>query len=84
MHDLAVMWDWAGFAVHCLHVITAIAWIGSSFYFVALDRLQVTDPEAYPDGVIRTVQRRLKVWRRERARALVLGPSATAEADAVA
>ena len=49
-----------------------------------LDRLQATDPEAYPDGVIRTVQRRLKVWRRERARALVLGPSATAEADAVA
>ena len=49
-----------------------------------LDRLQATDPEAYPDGVIRTVQRRLKVWRRERARALVLGPSATAEADAAA
>jgi hypothetical protein len=49
-----------------------------------LDRLQAADPETYPDTLIRAVQRRLKVWRRERARALVLGPSATAEADAVA
>eukprot|EP00903_Cladosiphon_okamuranus_P022434 g20636.t1 len=31
------MWDWLAFAVRWLHVITAIAWIGSSFYFVALD-----------------------------------------------
>ena len=37
MYDLAVFWDWAGFAVRWLHVITAIAWIGSSFYFIALD-----------------------------------------------
>ena len=37
MHDFAIMWDWIGFAVRWLHVITAIAWIGSSFYFVALD-----------------------------------------------
>ncbi len=37
MHDLAILWDWAGFAVRWLHVITAIAWIGSSFYFIALD-----------------------------------------------
>ena len=37
MYDLAVLWDWAGFAVRWLHVITAIAWIGSSFYFIALD-----------------------------------------------
>ena len=37
MYDLAVRWDWAGFAVRWLHVITAIAWIGSSFYFIALD-----------------------------------------------
>ena len=49
-----------------------------------LDRLQATDPESYPDTLIRTVQRRLKVWRREHARALVLGPSATAEIDAAA
>ncbi|WP_433989302.1 hypothetical protein SuNHUV7_37740 (plasmid) [Pseudoseohaeicola sp. NH-UV-7] len=37
MYDLAIIWDWLGFAVRWLHVITAIAWIGSSFYFVALD-----------------------------------------------
>ena len=37
MHDLAVMGDWLGFAVRWLHVIAAIAWIGSSFYFIALD-----------------------------------------------
>ncbi|AWI86043.1 cysteine desulfurase (plasmid) [Alloyangia pacifica] len=37
MYDLAILWDWLGFAVRWLHVITAIAWIGSSFYFIALD-----------------------------------------------
>jgi uncharacterized membrane protein len=37
MYDLAVFWEWAAFAVRWLHVITAIAWIGSSFYFIALD-----------------------------------------------
>ncbi|MGC6516752.1 MAG: urate hydroxylase PuuD [Candidatus Puniceispirillaceae bacterium] len=29
--------DWIEFALRWLHVITAIAWIGSSFYFIALD-----------------------------------------------
>ena len=37
MYDLAILWDWAEFAVRWLHVITAVAWIGSSFYFIALD-----------------------------------------------
>ena len=37
MYDIAVLWAWAEFAVRWLHVITAIAWIGSSFYFIALD-----------------------------------------------
>ena len=37
MYDYAVMWDWLAFGVRWLHVITAIAWIGSSFYFIALD-----------------------------------------------
>lgn len=32
-----VLFDWLEFAVRWLHVITAIAWIGSSFYFIALD-----------------------------------------------
>lgn len=37
MYELTIMWDWLAFAVRWLHVITAIAWIGSSFYFIALD-----------------------------------------------
>ena len=37
MTELTLMWDWLGFAFRWLHVITAIAWIGSSFYFIALD-----------------------------------------------
>ncbi|TIV68838.1 MAG: cysteine desulfurase [Mesorhizobium sp.] len=37
MLDFAIFWDWLSFAVRWLHVITGIAWIGSSFYFVALD-----------------------------------------------
>jgi uncharacterized membrane protein len=37
MYDFAIIWDWISFAVRWLHVITGIAWIGSSFYFVALD-----------------------------------------------
>lgn len=36
-YDYAVMWEWLAFAVKWLHVITGIAWIGSSFYFIALD-----------------------------------------------
>jgi uncharacterized membrane protein len=37
MQDILIMWDWVEVAVRWLHVITAIAWIGSSFYFIALD-----------------------------------------------
>lgn len=37
MLDIAIIWDWFAFAVRWLHVITAMAWIGSSFYFIALD-----------------------------------------------
>ncbi len=37
MYDIAIIGDWLAFAVRWLHVITAMAWIGSSFYFVALD-----------------------------------------------
>ena len=37
MHDWAVLMAWAEFAVRWMHVITAMAWIGSSFYFIALD-----------------------------------------------
>ena len=37
MYDWIVLWEWIELAVRWLHVITAIAWIGSSFYFIALD-----------------------------------------------
>jgi uncharacterized membrane protein len=37
MYEYALAWEWLAFAVRWLHVITAIAWIGSSFYFIALD-----------------------------------------------
>lgn len=37
MMELTILGAWAEFAVRWLHVITAIAWIGSSFYFIALD-----------------------------------------------
>ena len=36
-YDFAVIWNGLNFAVRWLHVITGIAWIGSSFYFIALD-----------------------------------------------
>ncbi|MDE0346962.1 MAG: urate hydroxylase PuuD [Boseongicola sp.] len=50
MYDLAAMWDWVAFAVRWLHVITAIAWIGSSFYFIALD-LGLKKTPSLPAGV---------------------------------
>ncbi len=35
--DAAYAWEWASLLLRWLHVITAIAWIGASFYFIALD-----------------------------------------------
>jgi len=37
--------DWANLLLRWLHVITAIAWVGSSFYFVWLDN-SLTPPES--------------------------------------
>jgi len=37
MFEYAIIWEWVMFAVRWVHVITAMAWIGSSFYFIALD-----------------------------------------------
>ena len=42
--------DWIEFAVRWLHSITAIAWIGTSFYFIALD-LGLKKHQALPNGV---------------------------------
>jgi len=43
-----------------------------------LERLQAQCPGIYPDGQLRTLQRRLKEWRREAAHKMVFG---TATAD---
>ncbi len=37
MTDPTIIMEWLTFAFRWLHVIVAIAWIGSSFYFIALD-----------------------------------------------
>lgn len=34
-----------------------------------LERLQAEHPEQYPDHLLRTLQRRLKIWRKEKAHA---------------
>jgi uncharacterized membrane protein len=45
--------DWANLLLRWLHVITAIAWIGSSFYFVFLDSslTPAADPKLRAEGV---------------------------------
>ncbi|MEH6717626.1 MAG: urate hydroxylase PuuD [Aurantimonas endophytica] len=42
--------EWLSFGVRWVHVITAIAWVGSSFYFIALD-LGLRRPRQLPEGV---------------------------------
>lgn len=37
MYDAVLLMHWLEFAARWVHLITAIAWIGSSFYFIALD-----------------------------------------------
>jgi len=50
MFEFAILWDWIAFAVRWLHVITAMAWIGASFYFIALD-LGLRKRPGMPAGV---------------------------------
>ena len=50
MYDLAILWDWIAFSIRWLHVITAMAWIGASFFFIALD-LGLKKVPDMPDGV---------------------------------
>lgn len=50
MYDMAILWDWIAFSVRWLHVITAMAWIGASFFFIALD-LGLKKAPNMPDGV---------------------------------
>jgi uncharacterized membrane protein len=49
----AYLLDWANLLLRWAHVITAIAWIGSSFYFVFLDNSLTppVDPELKEKGV---------------------------------
>jgi hypothetical protein len=44
-----------------------------------LDRLQAKHPGEYPDGLVRAVQRRLKIWRSALARSLVFGRDRVAD-----
>lgn len=50
MYDLAVIWEWVAFSVRWLHVVTAMAWIGASFFFIALD-LGLKQAPDMPKGV---------------------------------
>ena len=45
--------DWANLLLRWVHVITAVAWIGASFYFVMLDNSleKPLDPESLEKGV---------------------------------
>ncbi len=45
-----ILAEWANFAVRWLHIVTGIAWIGSSFYFIALD-LGLKKHDRLPRGV---------------------------------
>ena len=47
-----------------------------------LERLQAAHPDEYADGLLRTVQRRVKVWRREKATAMVFGEPPAVESVA--
>jgi hypothetical protein len=44
-------------------------------------RLQAEQPGVYPDGQLRTLQRRLKDWRREIAHKMVFGTEAAGAAS---
>ena len=43
--------DWVGLIIRWLHVITGIAWIGSSFYFIFLDA-SLRARKTLPEGVV--------------------------------
>ncbi|MFK7867254.1 MAG: urate hydroxylase PuuD [Alphaproteobacteria bacterium] len=49
-YEYPLFWEWLSFVLRWLHVITAIAWVGSSFYFIALD-LGLQHKDHLPKGV---------------------------------
>src|ERR1700719_191802 len=46
----SIVTEWASLIFRWLHVIAAVGWIGSSFYFIHLD-LSLQKREGLPDGV---------------------------------
>jgi len=48
-----------------------------------LDQLQLEYPGQFPDSLLRTVQRRLKIWRAEHAHRMVFGAVPTLEMDSL-
>ena len=46
-----------------------------------LEKLQAAHPGEYPDNLLRTLQRRVRVWRREKATAMVFGELPAVEWD---
>jgi uncharacterized membrane protein len=48
--EYAVLWEWLSFAVRWAHLVAAIGWIGTSFYFIALD-LGLRRHGPFPPGV---------------------------------
>ncbi|MFM2043455.1 MAG: hypothetical protein RLY86_2031 [Pseudomonadota bacterium] len=46
-----IVWEWLSFLLRWLHVIAAVAWIGSSFYFIHLD-LSLRKREGLPQGTL--------------------------------
>lgn len=52
--DAAYLAEWANLLLRWLHIITGIAWIGASFYFIALDNS--LDPPAEPNPRVRGEQ----------------------------
>jgi hypothetical protein len=49
-----------------------------------LERLQAEYPGSYPTGLLRTLQRRLKIWRSEIAHTMVFGPIHSQHAESQA
>lgn len=49
-----------------------------------LEKLQIEEPRTYPVGLLRTVQRRLKIWRAEHAQEMVFGAFTPTDAARVA
>ena len=59
--DWGMVLDWVSLVVRWTHVVAGIAWIGSSFYFIALDASLKPEPAAGPAGQRRSLA---GAWRR--------------------